>query len=196
VITLVPIIHLLSLFETQGHSACSAVRTTRCVAKRAEGVRLIGRYECATAASPVPWTTFPERGPVIPRSRAGLHYAPILNQRIRREMPPPNRPWRVDETFGGWSPEFDCGIRGHEHHSQRSDPLVAKRRSCRQQRFVERIFGIAPEIYWARDGDTGQLSTPFCDTTQVSICSNKRPVCPAKLSYAVPAALTTAACTP
>jgi len=27
------------------------------------------------------------------------HYAPVLNQRIRREMRHPNRSWRVDETY-------------------------------------------------------------------------------------------------
>jgi transposase-like protein len=26
-------------------------------------------------------------------------YAPVLNQRIRRERRPPNRSWRVDETY-------------------------------------------------------------------------------------------------
>jgi transposase-like protein len=35
------------------------------------------------------------------------HYAPILNQRIRREVRHPNRSWRVDETYvrvaGQWS---------------------------------------------------------------------------------------------
>ena len=34
-------------------------------------------------------------------------YAPILNQRIRREMRHPNRSWRVDETYvkvaGSWA---------------------------------------------------------------------------------------------
>ena len=34
-------------------------------------------------------------------------YAPILNQRIRREMRNPNRSWRVDETYvkvaGSWA---------------------------------------------------------------------------------------------
>src|SRR5580698_9753085 len=34
-------------------------------------------------------------------------YAPVLNQRIRREMRPPNRSWRVDETYvkvaGKWA---------------------------------------------------------------------------------------------
>src|ERR1044071_5936705 len=33
-------------------------------------------------------------------------YAPVLNQRIRRELRPPNRSWRVDETYvrpaGNW----------------------------------------------------------------------------------------------
>jgi IS6 family transposase len=36
-----------------------------------------------------------------------LRYAPILNQRIRREVRHPNRSWRVDETYvriaGRWS---------------------------------------------------------------------------------------------
>ena len=36
-----------------------------------------------------------------------LHYTPILNQRIRREMRRPNRSWRVDETYvrvaGKWT---------------------------------------------------------------------------------------------
>jgi len=35
------------------------------------------------------------------------HYAPVLNQRIRREMRHPNRSWRVDETYvkvaGSWA---------------------------------------------------------------------------------------------
>ena len=34
-------------------------------------------------------------------------YAPLLNRRIRREMRPPNRSWRVDETYvkvaGRWA---------------------------------------------------------------------------------------------
>src|SRR5215468_3613037 len=34
-------------------------------------------------------------------------YAPVLNQRIRRELRPPNRSWRVDETYvkiaGKWA---------------------------------------------------------------------------------------------
>ena len=34
-------------------------------------------------------------------------YAPVLNQRMRREMRPPNRSWRVDETYvkvaGNWT---------------------------------------------------------------------------------------------
>jgi transposase-like protein len=30
-------------------------------------------------------------------------YAPILNQRIRREIRRPNRSWRMDETYGALS---------------------------------------------------------------------------------------------
>jgi IS6 family transposase len=32
-----------------------------------------------------------------------LRYAPLLNQRIRRELRRPNRSWRVDETYGALS---------------------------------------------------------------------------------------------
>jgi IS6 family transposase len=35
------------------------------------------------------------------------HYAPLLNQRLRRELRHPNRSWRVDETYvrvaGKWT---------------------------------------------------------------------------------------------
>jgi transposase, IS6 family len=51
-----------------------------------------------------------ERGSVVDHStivRWVLHYAPILDQRIRREMRRPNRSWRVDETYvrvaGKWT---------------------------------------------------------------------------------------------
>jgi len=51
-----------------------------------------------------------ERGLTVDHStiaRWVLYYAPILNQRIRREMRPPNRSWRVDETYlrvaGKWT---------------------------------------------------------------------------------------------
>jgi IS6 family transposase len=51
-----------------------------------------------------------ERGLSVDHStiaRWVLHYGPILNQRIRREMRQPNRSWRVDETYlrvaGKWA---------------------------------------------------------------------------------------------
>jgi IS6 family transposase len=51
-----------------------------------------------------------ERGLSVDHStiaRCVLHYAPILNRRIRREMRYPNRSWRVDETYvrvaGKWT---------------------------------------------------------------------------------------------
>jgi transposase, IS6 family len=51
-----------------------------------------------------------ERGLSVDHStiaRWVLHYGPILNQRIRREMRHPNRSWRVDETYlrvaGKWA---------------------------------------------------------------------------------------------
>jgi IS6 family transposase len=47
-----------------------------------------------------------ERGLTVDHStiaRWVLHYAPILNERIRREMRRPNRSWRVDETYSALS---------------------------------------------------------------------------------------------
>ncbi len=51
-----------------------------------------------------------ERGLSVDHStvaRGVLHYGPILNQRIRRQMRQPNRSWRVDETYvrvaGRWA---------------------------------------------------------------------------------------------
>lgn len=51
-----------------------------------------------------------ERGLSVDHStiaRWVLHYAPILERRIRREMRHPNRSWRVDETYvrvaGKWT---------------------------------------------------------------------------------------------
>ena len=51
-----------------------------------------------------------ERGLAVdhsPIARWVLYYAPILHQRIRREMRSPNRSWRMDETYirvaGKWT---------------------------------------------------------------------------------------------
>ena len=51
-----------------------------------------------------------ERGLAVDHSTVArwvLHYGPILNDRIRREMRHPNRSWRVDETYirvsGKWT---------------------------------------------------------------------------------------------
>jgi transposase, IS6 family len=51
-----------------------------------------------------------ERGLSVDHStiaRWVLHYAPILHQRMRRHLRPPNRSWRVDETYvrvaGRWT---------------------------------------------------------------------------------------------
>ncbi len=50
-----------------------------------------------------------ERGLTVDhrRSRGVLHYAYILEKRIRREMRRPNRSWRVNETYirvaGRWT---------------------------------------------------------------------------------------------
>ena len=51
-----------------------------------------------------------ERGLTVDHSTVArwvLHYSPILEKRIRREMRQPNRSWRVDETYirvaGRWT---------------------------------------------------------------------------------------------
>jgi len=46
-------------------------------------------------------------------------YAPLLNQRLRRELRHPNRSWRVDETYvrvaGNWTYLYRVGLRGRHH---------------------------------------------------------------------------------
>jgi hypothetical protein len=42
-----------------------------------------------------------------------------------------------------WRTEHDCGIRGNEHHPQRSNPLGTKDDVVGQIRFIERTLGIA-----------------------------------------------------
>src|SRR3954451_10557762 len=51
-----------------------------------------------------------ERGLAVDHStiaRGVLRYAPELHKRLRRELPPPNRSWPVDETYirvaGAWT---------------------------------------------------------------------------------------------
>jgi transposase-like protein len=51
-----------------------------------------------------------ERGLAVDHSGIGrwvLRYAPELHKRLRRELRPPNRSWRVDETYirvaGAWT---------------------------------------------------------------------------------------------
>ena len=65
-----------------------------------------------------------ERGLSVDHStlaRRVLHYGPILNQRIRRQMRQPNRSWRVDETYvrvaGRWAHIL-------EHRSYETDFLL------------------------------------------------------------------------
>ena len=47
-----------------------------------------------------------ERGLAVDHStiaRWVLRYAPVLNERVRRELRRPNGSWRVDETYGALS---------------------------------------------------------------------------------------------
>ena len=49
-------------------------------------------------------------------------YAPILNQRIRREMRNPNRSWRVDETYLMWQAVGPTCIRRFCRRDDRVSP--------------------------------------------------------------------------
>src|SRR5580693_6972712 len=70
-----------------------------------------------------------ERGLAIDHStiaRWVLYYAPILNQRIRREMRHPNRSWRVDETYLRVAGKMDLFISGYRFGRKHNRfPLVA-----------------------------------------------------------------------
>ena len=55
-------------------------------------------------------------------------YAPVLNQRIRREMRRPNRSWRVDETYVKVAGRWSYLYRAIDQHEQVIDVLVSARR--------------------------------------------------------------------
>jgi len=62
-------------------------------------------------------------------------YAPVLNQRIRREMRPPNRSWRVDETYvkvaGKWAYLYRAVDSAGETIEFMLSPIaIWSRRSC------------------------------------------------------------------
>ncbi len=94
--------------------------------------------------------------------RSVQRYAPILNQRIRRELRHPNRSWRVDETYvrvaGSWekrivaSPRFRSvegagrTIEGYEAmHAIRKGQIrwLAKGDAVGQRQFIHALFSIA-----------------------------------------------------
>jgi transposase-like protein len=65
-------------------------------------------------------------------------YAPVLNQRIRREMRRPNRSWQVDETYikvaGNWTyldRAVDCPL----HPSQRPPRQSRSHQSSSRERW-------------------------------------------------------------
>jgi transposase, IS6 family len=72
-----------------------------------------------------------ERGSVVDHStiaRWVLHYAPILNQRIGREMRRPNRSWRVDETYVRVAGKWTCLYRAIDSAGNTIDFLLSPNR--------------------------------------------------------------------
>src|SRR5262245_54486774 len=60
-----------------------------------------------------------ERGLAVDHSTIGgwvLRYAPELNKRVRREIRPPNRSWRVDETYVRVAGVLDLSIPSGRFH--------------------------------------------------------------------------------
>src|SRR4051794_41754086 len=91
-------------------------------------------------------------------------YAPVLNQRIRRELRRPNRSWRVDETYikprpyGQWRqpPTAEPALTGVDGRLGVS--LAASRRNSRSNNAWGRLYPPA-SVCGASDGKV----RPYCD---------------------------------
>ena len=74
-----------------------------------------------------------ERGLRVDHSTIGrwvLRYAPELNKRIRRELRPPNRSWRVDETYVRVAGRWTYLYRAVDSTGQTIDFMLSPRRDA------------------------------------------------------------------
>jgi transposase, IS6 family len=79
------------------------------------------------------------------------HYAPLLNQRLRRELRQANGSWRVDETYikvaGKWTYLYravdSMGDTIDFMLSPKRDLTAAKGDCLGQRQFIHTLFGIA-----------------------------------------------------
>jgi transposase, IS6 family len=64
-----------------------------------------------------------------------------LNQRIRRELRPPNRSWRVDETYVKVAGDWAYLYRAVDSAGETIEFMLSPKRGQRQ--FIHTIFGVA-----------------------------------------------------
>jgi transposase, IS6 family len=103
-----------------------------------------------------------ERGLTVDHStiaRWVLHYAPILGERIRREMRRPNRSWRVDETYVRVAGQWTYLYRAIDSAGDTIDFLLSpKRDRIAAKAFLQLVLLQAGQIRWLPKADiVGQL---------------------------------------
>ena len=67
------------------------------------------------------------------------HYAPVLNQRLRREVPHPNGSWRVDETYVRVGGEWAYLYRAVDSAGDRIDFLLSPKRDLTAAKLFLRL---------------------------------------------------------
>jgi IS6 family transposase len=78
-------------------------------------------------------------------------YAPILNQRIRRELRRPNRSWRVDETYVRVAGSWACLYRAVDSTGETIDFMLSPKRDLTAAKLFLRLAlsagkGIGPRV--------------------------------------------------
>lgn len=91
-----------------------------------------------------------ERGLAVDHStiaRWVVHFAPILNERVRREMRHPNRSWRVDETYIRVAGQWTYLYRAIDSAGNTVDFLLSpKRDRIAAKSFLQLALGSAGQI--------------------------------------------------
>ena len=87
-------------------------------------------------------------------------YAPILNQRIRREMRRPNRSWRVDETYVKEAGERAYLYRAVDSAGETIEFMLSPKRVLVAAKLFLRLHYPAPARGHGRSTWTGIRPTP------------------------------------